>query len=30
VPLAPPVFAGREADEAALAEPVAPGPNIKR
>jgi hypothetical protein len=24
VPLAPPVFAGREADEAALAEPVAP------
>jgi hypothetical protein len=24
------VFAGREADEAALAEPVAPSPNTKR
>jgi hypothetical protein len=24
------VFVGRDADEAALAEPVAPNPNIKR
>jgi hypothetical protein len=30
VSLAPPVIAGREADEGALAEPVAPNPNSKR